>query len=93
MMNRRASLGILVALLLVAVLAAAVLGAGPALKWQLIGSGGGPASGPENGFASAVGQPVSGRVSNGYTIYGGLYFSSGAPGPAGYKVMLPSLVK
>lgn len=92
MNNKRASLAVLATLALFALLVAAVLGAGYQMKWWLLGSGGGSLQGPGYGLASAIGQPVSGRITNGYTIYSGLYFSSVVPGPGEYKVFLPAIL-
>lgn len=93
MTNRRAFLGLLAVAMMAIAVAAAVFGASPSMRWRLIGSGGGPVQGASYGLASAVGQPASGKVSNGYTIYSGLYLEAMAPGPAKYYALVPAIMK
>lgn len=92
MKNRRTTLGLLAGAMLVLAIAAAVLAAAPSMRWHLIGSGGGPVQGAQNTLASAIGQPVTGRVSNGYTIYSGLYLETNGPGTVKHYVLLPAIM-
>jgi hypothetical protein len=90
--NRRTTLGLLAGAMLVLAIAAAVLAAAPSMRWRLIGSGGGPVQGSGYALASAVGQPASGKVSNGYTIYSGLYLEAFAPGPVKHYALVPTVM-
>jgi hypothetical protein len=62
------------------------------MKWWLLASGGGPLQGSDNSIVSAIGQPVSGQVSNCYTLFSGLYLHPSAIGLGEYKIMLPVIV-
>lgn len=92
MKNRRTTIGLLAGAVLVLAVAAAAIGAAPSMRWHLLGSGGGPLAGTQNTLASAIGQPVTGKVSNGYTIYNGLVLQSLAPGPAKHYLRLPAIM-
>jgi hypothetical protein len=90
--KKRALLGLFGLAMVALLLVVAVFAASPSLKWLLIGSGGGLTQGAQNGLVSAIGQPLSGKVTNGYTIFNGLYFDSPAPGPAELYIFLPALM-
>jgi hypothetical protein len=92
-MNTKRFLPPALAMVLVAlVFIAAALAASPSMRWFLVDSGGGYVQGGQYGLASAIGQPVSGRVSNGYTLHSGLYLGHPSITPADRYVFLPMVM-
>lgn len=74
----------------------AVWASGEALPSDLISAGGGMVSQSVLVLQTAVGQPVSGAVDNGFVLCSGFWCGSGAPaaGPAAdFQLSLPAIVR
>jgi len=89
--KRKTQILFIVGLLAVILLLASVaIGSNHHMVWWLMASGGGETGGR---LFSTIGQPVAGRVENGYTLYSGAHVPPSAAGPTQTKLMLPLLYK
>ncbi len=63
------------------------------ISWWLFGSGGGVIRESGRQLVFAVGQPVAGETTNGYTLNSGFYLPGLPSGLARYEVMLPTIMR